>query len=93
MDFEVFRPDLDKALAYSDGSKGGHPPFDPVLMFKILVIQTLNATLVAAPKQRNTNGEKADLWESPSSDSGSSMFLLTRRGRWRSSYGRSVWPG
>ncbi|AOW46231.1 hypothetical protein A4S02_04875 [Acetobacter ascendens] len=42
VDFEAFRPDLDKALAYSDGSKGGRPPFDPVLMFKILVIQTLN---------------------------------------------------
>ncbi|TCS30628.1 transposase-like protein DUF772 [Acidomonas methanolica] len=38
----MFRPDLDKALAYSDGSKGGRPPFDPVLMFKVLVIQTLN---------------------------------------------------
>ncbi|KXV67068.1 transposase [Gluconobacter oxydans] len=134
VDFEVFRPDLEQALAYSDGSKGGRPPFDPVLMFKILVIQTLNnlsderteylindrlsfmrflglglsdrvpdaktlwlfrerltqagaieglfnrfdttlrsagylpmsgqildATLVAAPKQRNTNAEKADL--------------------------------
>ena len=42
MDFEAFRPELEKALAYSDGSKGGRPPFDPVLMFKILVIQTLN---------------------------------------------------
>ncbi|KXV41624.1 transposase [Gluconobacter japonicus] len=136
VDFEVFRPDLEKALTYSDGSKGGRPPFDPVLMFKILVIQTLNnlsderteylindrlsfmrflglglsdrvpdaktvwlfrerltqagaidglfnrfdatlrnagylpmsgqildATLVAAPKQRNTNAEKADLRE------------------------------
>ncbi|WP_215765551.1 transposase, partial [Gluconobacter sp. P1D12_c] len=42
VDFEVFRPDLNQALAYSDGSKGGRPPFDPVLMFKILVIQTLN---------------------------------------------------
>jgi transposase len=31
-----------QALAYSDGSKGGRPPFDPVLMFKILLIQTLN---------------------------------------------------
>nr|WP_249201644.1 IS5 family transposase [Gluconobacter sphaericus] len=134
VDFEVFRPDLEQALAYSDGSKGGRPPFDPVLMFKILMIQTLNnlsderteylindrlsfmrflglalsdrvpdaktiwlfrerltqagaierlfdrfdatlrnagylpmsgqildATLVAAPKQRNTNAEKADL--------------------------------
>ncbi|OAJ66207.1 transposase [Gluconobacter cerinus] len=130
----MFRSDLDQALAYSDGSKGGRPPFDAVLMFKILVIQTLNnlsderteyllndrlsfmrflglglsdrvpdaktvwlfrerltqagaidglfnrfdatlrnagylpmsgqildATLVAAPKQRNTNAEKADL--------------------------------
>ncbi|MFS8366653.1 transposase [Acetobacter oryzifermentans] len=101
VDFEVFCPDLDKALAYSDGSKGGRPPFDPVLMFKIMVIQTLNnlsderteylindrlsfnrfdatlrnagylpmsghildATLVAAPKQRNTNAEKVDLRE------------------------------
>ncbi len=134
VDFEAFRPDLEKALAYSDRIKGGRPPFDPVLMFKILVIQTLNnlsderteylindrlsfmrflglglsdrvpdaktlwlfrerltqagaieglfnrfdttlrcagylpmsgqildATLVAAPKQRNTNAEKADL--------------------------------
>ncbi len=42
VDFEAFRPELTKALAYSDGSKGGRPPFDPVLMFKILVIQTLN---------------------------------------------------
>lgn len=42
LDFEVFRPDLDKALLYSDGSTGGRPPFDPVLMFKSLVIQTLN---------------------------------------------------
>ena len=44
------------ALAYSDGSKGGRPPFDPVLMFKIL-----DAIWVAAPRQRNTNTEKADL--------------------------------
>lgn len=42
VDFEVFRPDLERALAYSDGRKDGRPPFDPVLMFKILVIQTLN---------------------------------------------------
>ncbi|MFT9297984.1 MAG: IS5 family transposase [Gluconobacter sp.] len=136
VNFEAFCSDLDKALAYADGSKGGRPPFDPVLMFKILVIQTLNnlpderteylindrlsfmrflglgltervpdaktlwlfrerltqagaidilfnrfdptlrnagylpmsgqildATLVAAPKQRNTNDEKTDLRE------------------------------
>jgi len=42
VDFDAFRPDLEKALAYSDGSKGGRPPFDPVFMFKILIVQTLN---------------------------------------------------
>lgn len=26
VDFEVFRPDLDKVLAYSDSSKGGRCP-------------------------------------------------------------------
>lgn len=41
VNFEVFCPDLDTALAYSDGSKGGRPPFDPVQIIQILVIQTL----------------------------------------------------
>lgn len=31
IDFEIFRSDLEQALAYSDGSKGGRPPFDPVV--------------------------------------------------------------
>ncbi|WP_285675200.1 transposase, partial [Paralimibaculum aggregatum] len=35
-------PELDAALAYGDGAKGGRPPFDPVMMFKILVIQAQN---------------------------------------------------
>jgi len=42
VDFEIFRPELSAALAYSDGAQGGRPPFDPVMMFKILVIQTTN---------------------------------------------------
>jgi transposase, IS5 family len=42
VDFEMFRPDLVAALNYSEGAKGGRPPFDPVLMFKILVIQAQN---------------------------------------------------
>lgn len=42
MDFERFRPDLEKTLACSDGSRGGRPPLDPVMMFKVLVIQTIN---------------------------------------------------
>ena len=42
VDFELFRPDLLQALAYSSGTQGGRPPFDPVMMFKILVIQAAN---------------------------------------------------
>lgn len=42
VDFELFRPELNTALAYSDGAQGGRPPFDPVLMFKILIIQATN---------------------------------------------------
>ena len=41
VDFEVFRGDLERALSRSDRSKGGRPPYDPVLMFKVLVLQTL----------------------------------------------------
>jgi IS5 family transposase len=41
-DFEVFRPELDAALGHGDGAKGGRAPFDPVMMFKILVIQAQN---------------------------------------------------
>ena len=42
VDFEIFRADLIAALDYSDGAKGGRPPFDPVMMFKIRVIQAQN---------------------------------------------------
>jgi IS5 family transposase len=42
VDFEMFRPELNAVLAYSDGLEGGRPPFDPVMMFKILVIQATN---------------------------------------------------
>lgn len=39
--WEVFRKPLAKALKRSDGSKGGRPPYDSILMFKILVLQAL----------------------------------------------------
>src|SRR5262245_33782087 len=42
VDFDMFRADLVAALGYGDGAQGGRPPFDPVLMFKILVIQATN---------------------------------------------------
>ncbi len=40
IDFEGFRPILDGALGYSDGAKGGRPPYDPVAMFKVLILAT-----------------------------------------------------
>ena len=41
VDFEVFRGPLIAALRRSVRGKGGRPPFDPVMMFKILVLQAL----------------------------------------------------
>src|SRR6516162_8374757 len=41
IDFEVFRGDLEAALSRSDRTKGGRPPYDAVLMFKVVVLQTL----------------------------------------------------
>jgi IS5 family transposase len=40
IDFEYFRKPLEKALIkQTDKSKGGRPPYDVVLMFKILILQ------------------------------------------------------
>lgn len=50
VDFEVFRADLDAALNYRDGAKGGRLAHDPILMFKILIIQT----------QNNLSGDRAE---------------------------------
>ena len=41
VNFEAFRYRLDKALKRADRLKGGRPPYDPVLMFKVLVLQAL----------------------------------------------------
>ncbi len=43
VDFEVFRAELQAALARADRTKGGQPPYDAVLMFKVLVVQMLYA--------------------------------------------------
>jgi IS5 family transposase len=42
VDFELFRPELERAVPHADRSKGGRPPFDHVLMFKVLILQTQN---------------------------------------------------
>ena len=39
VDFEYFRGWLVEGLGYGDGSKGGRRPFDPVSMFKALILQ------------------------------------------------------
>jgi IS5 family transposase len=41
VDFELFRDELEAALDRSDRARGGRPPYDAVLMFKVLVLQTL----------------------------------------------------
>jgi IS5 family transposase len=41
IDFELFRDRREAALARSDRAKGGRPRYDAVLMFKVLVLQTL----------------------------------------------------
>lgn len=43
MDIEVFRGPLLAALGRSVRGKDGRPPFDPVRMFKILLLQPLYA--------------------------------------------------
>ena len=39
VDFEYFRAWLVEGLGYGDGAKGGRPAFDPVSMFKVLILQ------------------------------------------------------
>jgi IS5 family transposase len=39
IDFEVFRSELLEILDYGTHQKGGRPPWDPVLMLKVLIIQ------------------------------------------------------
>ncbi len=42
VDFEVFRPVLVEALDYGDRPKGGRPPYDAVVMFKVLVLALMH---------------------------------------------------
>ena len=43
VNFEAFRPELERAVPRSDGTKGGRPAFDHVLMFKVLLLQAMHA--------------------------------------------------
>jgi len=42
VDFALFRPELGRAVPRADGTKGGRPAFDHLLMFKILLLQAMH---------------------------------------------------
>src|SRR3954471_12262314 len=43
VDFEIFRAALEAAVPRADRLKGGRPPFDHVLMFKVLILQAMHS--------------------------------------------------
>ena len=42
VDFEIFRERITEHLGYGYKPQGGRPPFDPVVMFKILILQGMH---------------------------------------------------
>lgn len=59
VEFESFRPPLDRALSYSDGAKGGRPPLDPVMMlFKVLVSRPRTGCRTNGPSTSSTTGSR-----------------------------------
>lgn len=61
VDFEIFRPELTRALGYADGAQGGRPPFDPVMTFELLVIQAAN-TLSNVRTEFLINDRLSSIW-------------------------------
>ena len=59
VEFERFRPILVRGLGYSDGAKGGRPPFDPVAMFKVLVVQAQHNLSDARMDPSTSSGERS----------------------------------
>lgn len=41
VDFEIFRNPINRSIAFASIGKRGRPPWDPILMFKVLILQTL----------------------------------------------------
>ena|SRR5690625_760863 len=82
VDFEHFCGWLVEGFGYGDGSKGGCPPFDPVSMFKALMMQASyrrGKCVTAMPRSRRSV---------PSLSTSSSI----RRTGSGSSFVPSVWP-
>ena len=42
VDVELFRFEIKRTVPQAGRSKGGRPPFDHVVMFKVLILQTQN---------------------------------------------------
>jgi hypothetical protein len=57
VDFEVFRPGLERAVPRADRSRGGRPAFDHVLMFKVLILNNIPSfqNLLSALKVKMLN--------------------------------------
>src|SRR5947207_823900 len=62
VDFELFRGELERALKRSDRTKGGRPPYDAVLMFKVLVLQTLSRCRTTGPSTNCVIGCRSCGW-------------------------------
>ena len=56
VDFELFRPVLSEALGPADRSKGGRPPFDAVLKFKMLYLLAQHGLSFEATEHLDTSG-------------------------------------
>lgn len=70
VDFELFRGPLVAALRRDPRNKGGRPPFDPVLMFKILVLQALYSLSDEAAEFQIRTGYRSSVswawgWKAP----------------------------
>ena len=85
VDFAVFRPVLEIALARSDRAKGGRPPLDAVRMFKVLVLQALYGLSDAQAEFQLSDAvhrfipEWKDLKVREKSDDGSSRLVEPQR--------------
>ncbi|WP_354494842.1 IS66 family insertion sequence element accessory protein TnpB, partial [Mesorhizobium robiniae] len=80
---------LAKALKRSDGAKGGRPPFEAVMMFKVLVLQALEV-LKHNPLGGNLfcfRGKRGNLLKVIWHD-GQGACLFTKR----LERGRFIWP-
>jgi transposase, IS5 family len=47
VDFEIFRAEFVAALRPRDRAKGGRPPFDPLMKFRMLVLQAMHGLSMA----------------------------------------------